>query len=253
MNVVILAGGRCPEDLHRHAGVEWRALLPFGHRTALDVVREALRAWGEPIVVGPSILGPGTVPGGASFVESFRAGLERVQAPRFLLCTSDLPFLREEAVRDFVTRASDAAIAYPIVEVGLTERAFPGMKRTSARLREGRFTGGNVALFETDAARRILPLLEEAYALRKRPLALARRLGWGTLARVLVGQAVPAVLPLASLERAARRLLGVDVRAVRTPYPELGADVDDLGQYLQAYAVLSGSGGASSSTSSAGL
>ncbi len=58
-------------------------------------------------------------------------------------------------------------------------------------------------------------------ALRKRPLALARRIGWDILLKLLLGR-----LSLGDLEARARRLLGVEARALPTPYPEVGVDVD---------------------------
>ena len=58
-------------------------------------------------------------------------------------------------------------------------------------------------------------------ALRKRPLALARRVGGDGLLKLLLGR-----LSLAEVEARAQRILGVEARALVTPYPEVGVDVD---------------------------
>jgi hypothetical protein len=58
-------------------------------------------------------------------------------------------------------------------------------------------------------------------ALRKRPLALARLIGLDILLKLLLGR-----LSLHELEARARRILGVEARALVTPYPEVGVDVD---------------------------
>ena len=52
-------------------------------------------------------------------------------------------------------------------------------------------------------------------------------LGFGTLARLAVSSLCPAALPIPYLEAAVGRLLGgANVRALDTPFPEIGADID---------------------------
>ena len=101
------------------------------------------------------------------------------------------------------------------------EARFPRTKRTYARLREGTFTGGNLLLLDKSLFRKALPLARRVVALRKRPLALARLVGWDVLLKLLLGR-----LSLAEVEARAQRILGVEARALVTPYPEVGVDVD---------------------------
>jgi hypothetical protein len=105
------------------------------------------------------------------------------------------------------------------------------MRRTTLKLREGRVTGGNVALMETEAMRRALPVMARAYAMRKKPLKLAQIVGFGTLFRVALGQVAPSTLPLSCLEGAVGRFLGTKVRVVVSHYPGLGADLDKVGDW----------------------
>lgn len=234
MDVLVLAGGKCSDALREATGVEFRASLPVDGRPMVELVLGAVRHLGAPILVGgPEGLTKRHVPAGRSFVESLRAGLDAVETETFLLVTGDLPFLTRDAVDDFLNRADPSAmISYPIVPIAEAERAFPGVKRTAIKLREGRFTGGNLGLIRTDAMRSAMPTIEKAYAARKQPLRLAAIVGFGTLLRVALGQVIPVTLPLATLERAVGRFLGGPVRAIVTPYAEIGADVDDLEQYL---------------------
>lgn len=233
MEVVVLAGGRCPPDLREATGIELRALLPVRGRPMVEWVIDAVAHLGEVIVVGgPPGLSPRQFEGGATFMESLARGLAAVTSDRFLLVTGDLPFLTAAAVDDFLSRCdSSAMLNFPVIDVRDSEREFPGMKRTSIRTREGRFTGGNIALLDTEQMRAALPVMERAYANRKKPLRLAAMVGFGTLMAVAIGQIVPRLLPLARLEKAVGRCLGREVRAVISPFPAIGADIDNLEQY----------------------
>ncbi|MCH8978596.1 MAG: nucleotidyltransferase family protein [Armatimonadetes bacterium] len=243
MDVVILAGGRCDEELAAASGAEYRADIEVHGRTLAQTVLAAARPLGETILVGgPDGLSARQTAAGENFCESLRNGLEQVHTESFLLVTVDLPCLTTEALQDFLDRCDDrAGLNYPIVLAEECERRFPGMKRTTLKLREGEFTGGNVALMQTEAMRRALPVMERAYSLRKKPLLLARELGLGVLGRVVLGQMWPQTLPVARLEKAVGRLLGVLVHGVVSVYAELGADLDRAEQY-QAFCGLEGSG-----------
>lgn len=242
MDSLILAGGKCPDDLRQATGCELRAELPFrgvpSARLVADVIK-AVAPEGKTVVVGYEIEGCANAPAGKSFVDSLRNGLVKIESEAFLLAAADLPFLKTESVRHFVNSAdSKMLINYPIIPLDLCEKAFPGMKRTAIKLREGRYTGGNIGVANTALMRRILPILDEAYANRKKPLRLAAQVGFGTLARLAVGQVFPAALPLATLENAVAKFLGGPVKALATPYPDLGADVDNVVQYRQAVQLL---------------
>jgi GTP:adenosylcobinamide-phosphate guanylyltransferase len=239
MDVVVLAGGRCPDELREATGVELRAALPIAGAPMARHVIECLPTGGRAIVVGFEMPGVHCVAGGESFVGSLSNGLAEVESETFLLSAADLPFLMPDSLSEFLGLADPAAaINYPIVPVALCEAAFPGMKRTAIRVREGKFTGGNVALCNTALMRGIFPIVEAAYANRKTPFKLAMQVGFGTLFRVALGQLMPFTLPIAALENRIGRFLGARVRAIVTSRPEVGADVDTLEQYRQAVEIL---------------
>ncbi len=234
MDVVILAGGKCDPELEQLTGVSYRGDIPYEGHTMAETVLAAVSSVGEPILVGGS---PGLherqVPAGDTFIRSIRNGLEAVKTETFLLATVDLPCLTAEAVTDFVSRCdTSAGLNYPIIRAEDCEKAFPGMKRTTLKLREGEFTGGNLGLMRTNLMRSALPVLERAYSARKSPLKLAGIIGYGLLGRVIVGSLCPWTLTLGSLEKKVGRFLGVPVKAIATPYAEIGADIDNATQYL---------------------
>ncbi len=233
MDVVILAGGRCDEALRAATGVDLRADIKVGGRTLTQIVLDATRPFGEPILVGgPLSAAPRRVEAGADFCGSLGNGLAQVKTDKFLLVTVDLPCLTNEGLQDFVSNCDpNAGLNFPVVRIEDCEREFPGMKRTTLKLREGTVTGGNVGLMETEAMRRALSVMERAYAMRKKPLKLAQMVGFGVLSRVVLGQVIPGTLPLTRLEKGVGRFLGVKVHAVVSRYPELGADLDKASDY----------------------
>lgn len=233
MDVVILAGGKSDPELAEKTGAEFRADVPFEGKTMLERVLFAVSAVGRTIVVGGNpVEGQISVPGGRTFIESIKNGLDSVSTETFFLATVDLPCLTQEAVADFISRCdASAALNYPIIEVEDCEREFPGMKRTLLKLREGTFTGGNVAVMRTDLMRKALPVLERAYAYRKSPAKLASLVGYGILGRIVLAKVLPSTLTLARLERAVGGFLGVRVKAIQTPFAEIGADIDNYSQY----------------------
>lgn len=194
----------------------------------VEWVVSAVEHLGKVRVVG----GSGEIEAGKSFIESLERGLEAVQTESFLLVTGDLPYLSREAVDDFLRRADPSVMLnYPIVELSVAEHAYPAMKRTAIKIREGRFTGGNIALIRAEDMRRALPIMNRAYGARKKPLKLAAIVGMRTLFRVAGGQVLPRTLPLRVLEGAVGRFLRAEVRAIITPYPEIAADIDNLAQW----------------------
>jgi len=233
VDVVILAGGRCDDELRAATGAEFRAEIEIGGERLVDTVLNATRPLGEAILVGgPEGLGARQVPAGENFCDSLRKGLEQVTTDQFLLVTVDLPCLTTQALQDFIDRCEPkAGLNYPIVAIEMCDEMFPGMKRTTLKLREGVFTGGNVALMDTAMMRKAVPIMEKAYELRKKPLRLAMIVGIGVLGRVVLGQIVPKTLDLPSLERALGKFLKVPVHAVPTDFAELGADLDKADQY----------------------
>jgi len=238
--VVILAGGKAKPELAAATGQTNRALVVVQGKMMLRHVVEALRAAAPAVgpitVVGdvPEDADYSRLPDRGGFVTNVFSGLSvYAQAPFVLISSCDLPFLTGEAVtaftQDAVARAEEtgAGLIYPVVPVAACQERFPGVKRTSLRLREGTLTGGNLMLVRPNFLFAQQLRIADAYAARKSPLRLARQLGAGTLARLLLSQALsPGLLTIPYLEARVSRLLGGPTRALVCPYPEIATDLD---------------------------
>lgn len=236
---VVLAGGKSKPDLQALTGQSNRALVTVNGKTLLQHVVDALHESG---VCGPvSVIGDvprcdryDCVADGGGFVENLFAGLTPYkEAPFVVVATSDLPFLTGASVADFVRGASEraqttgAGMVWPVVRVSTCYERYPGVKRTALKLREGEYTGGNLALVRPAFLLQHRERLAGAYAARKSPLQLARMLGLGTLGRLVLSQKVsPRLMTIAFLEERVSRLLGGPASAYLCEYPEIATDLD---------------------------
>jgi hypothetical protein len=242
---LILAGGKLSPELSTVAeGATNRALIPLAPGCVmLDYVIEALRegfvkspgGGGRILLAGDNIPLPSgcvAVPGGDSMVDTLLNGVNAL-APdetRLLVATADIPFLTPEAVTDLLKRADtirDADFGYPIVEAARCRERFPEMKRTTLRIKEGEFTGGNIVLLNPAFLREHQQVIRDAYARRKDVAKLATLLGPALLIRLLLSRIAPGMLSITHLEAAVGRLIGgAKARAIITPYAEIGVDID---------------------------
>lgn len=232
VTAVVLGGGGS-DGLSQAVGVSAKALVPFHGQPLVSYVLDALT--GSALVERILYVGDATpeisaqtakvLPAGATFVESFSAGLEAALAlsptSPVLVTTADLPWLESAAIADFLAAAAGAALAYPIVRKETALAQFPEQRRTFVKLRNGRFTGGNMMLLAPEMVPVLLPFTERAYQGRKNPLALAKLFGVDFIVRLAVGQ-----LSLKAIEARATHILGLPVRALETRHAGIGADVD---------------------------
>lgn len=228
VDAIVLAGGSPDDPLARRFEVPSKALIPVQGRPLVEHVLEALRGAGlSSIYVGPqaSLQPPPReeLPDQGSLLSNLELALGRIQDHRVVVATGDMPFLTPEAVRYVLDHAPhEAAFVYTAIPKEAVEARFPGMRRTYARLREGRLTGGNLVLLEPSLFLKALPLIRRAIDLRKSPIGLARMIGWGILLRFVLGS-----LSIPQLEARAQAILGVPVRALIVPFPEIGVDLDE--------------------------
>ncbi len=222
----MLAGGSAQDPLAQKYGVASKAWIPYRGRPLVEYTLEALDQAGLAIIlVGPQAplrpLPKVFLPDQSSLLANLEAGVQAAKGERLLVATGDMPFLSVEAVRWVLQQAPEAGFVYTIIPRSTIEQRFPGMRRTYARVREGSFTGGNIAILDKQVFLTALPLLRRAIALRKRPLALASLIGWGTLFRVLTGRA-----DIPGLEARVSQMIGGPARALITPFAEVGVDID---------------------------
>jgi len=233
-DALILAGAPAGPELNPDDGEISRAMVDIAGKTMLQRVVDALRASnaiGRIAAVG-KVEADGldlVVPPGGDMVTNIKLGTDALKAEsHVLIVCGDIPLLTPESVDDFVGRALSHRVdlAVPIITRESCAERYPGMARTYLTTADGVFTLGNITLMSPDFIENNWNAVAEAYAARKHVFKLARMIGMGVLARVLLARVMPSVLRVSMLERAVERMLGARVAAVVSNYPEIGEDVD---------------------------
>lgn len=237
---IVLAGGVLEPEWQARSGVSQRALVPV---QGVPMYQHVVQALGQVPEIG-EILVVGEVPEGEgyrivapadSLIANVQRGLEQSRYESVLFATADIPFLTPESVQFFLTESlrSGAVLTYAVVPAEACRVRFPQLRRTTVRLREGEVTGGNLFWAQRTTALRELSRLEALYHARKYPLKLAAQLGMGLLVRFVLAQKLsPRWLSITQIEQRAAQILGVPVKAIVTPYAEVGADIDQLEHWL---------------------
>lgn len=244
---VVLAGGTAKPRVEAVIGVRVRAMAVVNGKTLLSHVVDALSGVsgvGEITVVGnvPESGAYVQVNDGGDFVTNIFAGLERCKGAAYaLVSTSDLPYVTANSIDAFLCGAIDLAessganIIYPIVGVETCYTQFPGVKRTARKLKEGKFTGGNMVLLRPAFMMKHRDKIAKAHEARKSPARLAAMLGIGTLIRLVLSQSIsPRLLSVSMLEEKASSLLGGSVRALICPHADIATDLDKPEDFIAA-------------------
>ncbi|HHW91646.1 MAG TPA: NTP transferase domain-containing protein [Firmicutes bacterium] len=239
VEAIVLAGSLNDRGLREISKEPYEALIPLAGKPMVEYVLDALQespSISRIIVVGPASLAKLQIPKLTTVVEStisvmdnLRLGLEQVSGEKYvLLATSDIPLLTAAAVEDFIARSRDQEgdLFYSIVDKKTNENYFSGIQRTYVKLKDGTFTGGNLFYFHPRIARSCWSFAEEMVNLRKEPLKMCARLGFFFILRLLAGK-----LTIADLERRVEKLLAIKAKAVISPYPGVGIDIDKPADY----------------------
>ncbi len=232
----MLAGGERSDPLAVQSGALNKAFIPVQGRPLVDYVLAVLAdcpSIGKIVVVGPEeglnelrarghlftkVLEQG------SMLENIGAGLKEVdQESLCLLTTADIPLVNGGMLEEFFALCAPrkADFYYPIVTEKSCRQRFPQTGRTCVRLKEGTFTGGNLALIRPSWFNRYRDRLETFISYRKRPLKLLRILPFRFIIKFVFGR-----LSVRDLETYLSRVLQLTARAVPCPFAELATDVD---------------------------
>lgn len=242
---VALAGGILERDFRSaNFAVPNKAYLPIGGVTMLERVLRALRA-SESVgrircVTQPSafaaafgndrsfcddVIAPGT-----DLIDSMLAGFAGLPpAQMVLVAATDIPLVTARAIDTFASaaRALDCDLGYGCIRREAHVAAYPTIRHTWVRLREGTFCGAGVSVIRAGAAVHIASILRDFAAARKSPLRLASLFSPFLVVRTALG-----LVGIAELERRASELTGVTCRAIPSDEPELGVNVDRLDDLL---------------------
>lgn len=237
-DAIVLAGSLNTGPLAQCSDEKYEALIRIGDKPMIRYVVDALLA--SQLIDKVAISGPRELadffpeecvvvvePEGTVIGNALKA-LENVDTTRpVVISTCDIPLLTAEAVADFIKLCTgDAEFFYSIVSMDEASQKYPGVTRTSARIKEGTFTGGNLFILTQGLSPATTAKAQEFVNFRKSPLKLCRLLGFKFVFKLLIGW-----LTIPDLEVKVSEVLGLGVKAVTTLYPEIGIDVDKPGDY----------------------
>lgn len=142
--------------------------------------------------------------------------------------SADIPAVTSEIIDQSVHVFQEAKydIYYSVVEREVMEKRYPGSRRTYIKMKDGEICGGDLNSFNKKAALNPAGLWTKIIETRKNPLKQAAMIGWGTLALILLGKL--------TLEEGASRVcrrMGITGKVLRTPFAEIGMDVDKPFQF----------------------
>jgi GTP:adenosylcobinamide-phosphate guanylyltransferase len=245
-DALILAGSRTPDDpVARAGGKSCKALVPVGGRPMLAYVLDALRAsgWvervtiaidpGVPIAAEAPALARGLDAGGIATMApagspcaTVQAGFAaRAEGRPLLIATGDHPLLTGEMVAAFCagSMASRCDVTAGVAPTHLLDSAFPGVRRTELRFRDGGYCGCNLFALMSARAARVLDFWATLEQERKQPWRMAGRIGMTTLLAYKLGR-----LTLDDAVARLGRRVDADLSAIRLRWAEAGRDVDKV-------------------------
>jgi molybdopterin-guanine dinucleotide biosynthesis protein A len=235
ITAIVLAGGPHDELAQHTPGAPNKAFVEIAGVTLIERTLRALHAApsvGRIIAVAPPrthglpalALADECRPDGERIRDSLRSGLRDLPPDDdVLVSTSDLPVLSVESIEDYIAqaRSKDADLTYGCLEKRVHMAKFPQVPHTWAPLRDGTYCGTGFITIRPRVFPSLERFIEQLGKARKNPLHLARLFG----ARVLLRFAFRR-LSITQAEERASYVIGAPVRAVVSPYSEIGVNVD---------------------------
>jgi len=245
MDVVLLAGGRVsPEDpLNAECQDGFRSLVDIHGKPMVQWVIDALDACetirnifiiGLPEGYGLKASKPiHFLPDEGNLFDNIRAGAMHAarihpSQSKVMIASSDIPAIRAEAVdwlADQVAEDPTALLYYCVIPQSVMDSRFPESGRTFMRFRDVAVCGGDLNVIDQKLISEEKPIWRQLSDARKHPLQQVRLLGFDSL--ILIA------LRVLTLENAVKKVckkLSLDVRALLTPFAEIGMDADKLSQ-----------------------
>jgi molybdopterin-guanine dinucleotide biosynthesis protein A len=235
VTAVVLAGGPSDALSAKTPGAPNKAFVAIGGTALVERTLRALHSASSIdriiVVAPPKVHGHPALalatecrPDGARIRDSLRTGLAHLNPDAdVLVSTSDLPVLSAEAVDDFVQRAveKEADLTYGCLEKRVHLAKYPQVPHTWAPLRDGTYCGTGFVTIKPRVFPALDRFIERLAHARKNPLHLARLFGMDVLLKFALRR-----LTIADAEARASRILGASVRAVISPFAEIGVNVD---------------------------
>ena len=245
---LVMAGSRPRDPLALATGVAQKPLVPVAGVPMLMRVLGTLRAARQvdrlvicgldpalarldPALRAIECVRAGATPGASAALAIATLGL----AAPVLITTGDHPLLSAHTVDEFcaASAAEEADVTFGVVPAAAVTAAFPGVRRTRYRFRDGAFCGCNLYGLLTPSGCTAPAAWMRVEQHRKQPWRMVGALGVGVLLRFLLGR-----LALADVTALAQSRIGLRARAVRLSEPTAGFDVDTIAQWHAAEAYL---------------
>lgn len=159
-----------------------------------------------------------------SIIKNVKAGIDYLNEERHILvCTSDIPMVSSDAIDDFTEQCIEKSVdvGYPIIEKSLNDTKYPDAKRTYVKMKDGTYTGGNILYINPSVIGPCYGIAEELVQNRKNAIKMGRILGMPVLIGLSMG-----ILSIESVEKRVNKMFGINAKAIKTLYPEIGNDVD---------------------------
>jgi GTP:adenosylcobinamide-phosphate guanylyltransferase len=243
MIAAITAGGLVDAAFSHEIGTPVKALAPLGAGRLIDHTVNAARASGASriAVFGNAQVRAHCADRVETVIEAAKDGRANLEAAlrcageneALLLLTSDLPFITQADLVDFLERIDGAEIAMPIARADSYIAAYPNAADHATTLGPERVVNGSVFYFSPGTAPRVIAVARELFAARKSLPRMAMLLDL-----LLLFAWVFRRLRIEHIEAYAQRVWNVRARAVRDASPGLCYDIDTLDDYRYARRIL---------------
>lgn len=228
LNAIVLAGDNT-------GGNGSKALIKIKGRYMIEYIIDSLRYSkyiGRIVAVGSKELLEGSigqkidgvVQCSDSIIKNVRAGIDYLSDDsHILVCTSDIPMVSSDAINDFAEQCIErnVDVGYPIIEKSLNDTKYPDAKRTYVKMKDGTYTGGNILYINPSVIGSCYDIAEELVQNRKNAIKMGRALGIPVLIGLSMG-----ILSIEAVEKKVNKMFGINAKAIKTLYPEIGNDVD---------------------------
>lgn len=240
MDAVIAAGGiPQPNDpLYSYSGGEAKALIDVAGKPMIQWVLDALsdaKTIQRVVVIGLTeksglkcrkpmsyLSNEGRLP------DNLRAATAQVlelnpKARYVLFVSSDIPAITGKMVDWVVNTCMQTKddLYYNVIPREAMERRFPTSKRTFTALKDMELCGGDMNMARVTAVNQNSEFWNKLFEARKNPAAQAALMGPDIMFRLIFRQ-----LTIDDVIERVGRKLGLKGRAIVSPYPEIGMDVD---------------------------
>lgn len=245
MDVIVLAGGKStPEDpLNSLAFGGLKSMIHIAGKPMVQWVLDALsgaRLVDSVVVIGIDETKELKCSKDIAFLEDAGSLISNIQQgcahfdqlhpqkTHVITISADIPTLTSEIIDRSVEmyQAYDLDVCYTVLDRTTMEKRFPNSKRTYVKVKDGEVCGGDLNYIRKKAVLHPAGIWDQLIQNRKNPLKQASLIGFDTLLMLALGRL--------TLDAAAARVckrLGISGIAVRSPFAEIGMDVDKPFQF----------------------